>query len=170
MEPTKPPRTNSQLSHTPSPCPHLFHAHTHTQLDALARQVEGLPRSEAAARRIGVGKLLKDFERVRALAQLQLNEVSLIKVASAAGDAAGGTGSVFRMGGAGGGGMGGMATSGRGGDFNPGEGESAPSPPSSSAAAPRLMQTLQGQDVDEMIMEERERDIRKMNQVGPLHT
>lgn len=102
-----------------------------------------------------MGKLLKDYERVRALVQVQLNEVSLIKVASAAGD--GPTSSIFRMS------MGTGATSGRGGDFN--VAESAQSPPSaSSSSAPKLIQTLQGQDVDEMIMEERERDIRKMNQ------
>jgi hypothetical protein len=45
-------------------------------------------------------------------------------------------------------------------DFNLGDGASEGSKP----AVPKLIQTLQGQDVDDLILEERERDIRKMNQ------
>ena len=122
-----------------------------------------------------MGKLLKDFERVKAIVQVQLNEASLIKVTATGGDgwsggggggssssssSGGGSGSggssVFRMGGGGGGGA-------RGGPQDFSLPTDAGSPPS-GAVVPKLIQTLQGQDVDELIMEERERDIRKMNQ------
>lgn len=96
---------------------------------------------------------MKDYDRVRALAQVQINEVSLIKVTSAAGvgDGGVGQGSVFRVNG----GRGGPA------DFNIGD---AASPSEGKLAIPKLIQTLQGQDVEDMILEERERDIKKMNQ------
>ena len=120
--------------------------------------------------------MLKDFERVKAIVQVQLNEASLIKVTATGGDgwsggggggssssgggSGGGSGSgassVFRMGGGGGGGA-------RGGPQDFSLPTDAGSPPS-GAVVPKLIQTLQGQDVDELIMEERERDIRKMNQ------
>ena len=44
-------------------------------------------------------------------------------------------------------------------DFNLAADSASPSP-----AMPKLVQTLQGQDVDDLILEERERDIKKMNQ------
>jgi len=108
-----------------------------------------------------VGKLLKDFERVRVLVAQPLNEVGMIKVSadsntsssSSSGSGtsssnSGGAGSVFRM------------ASGRGPqDFNLAADSASPSP-----AMPKLVQTLQGQDVDDLILEERERDIKKMNQ------
>lgn len=98
-----------------------------------------------------MGKLLKDFERVRALVQTQINEVGLIKVSAAAGDGGGGGGNL------------GVFRTGRGpDDFNLGDGASGGE--GSKPAVPKLIQTLQGQDVDDLILEERERDIRKMNQ------
>ena len=131
----------------------------------MARQAESLPKNEVPARRTAVGKLLKDFERVRVLVAQQLNEVGLIKVSadsntsssSSSGSGSGsgssssnsgGAGSMFRM------------ASGRGPqDFNLAADSASPSP-----AMPKLVQTLQGQDVDDLILEERERDIKKMNQ------
>ena len=131
------------------------------QLDATARQAENLPKNEVAARRIAVGKLLKDFERVKALVHVQVSEASLIKVAANADGANNGAG----FGGGGGGAAGSVfrVAGGRGGpqDFNL---TSDPASPTEGKLVPKLIQTLQGQDVDELILEERERDIKKMNQ------
>lgn len=110
------------------------------------RHLDSMPRSEIAQKRIALAKLQKDFEKVKIGVQALVNESSLIQVQPVAGAASDG---FSRTGGNG------SESSGFDGPSSGGQ---------QQMQAPRFIQTLQGQDVDDAIMEERERDIRKMNQ------
>ncbi len=116
------------------------------QLETQVKGLDQLPRTEIAQKRIALGKLSKDFERVKQLAVVTIGESQSIKVDHSlvgaktnGSDIAAGDGtSVFR------------ADQGRRKDGN---GQNM-----------QFQQQIQGQQVDDLIAEERERDIKKMNQ------
>jgi len=119
------------------------------QLEAQTRQLDQLPRAEIAKSRIALGKLSKDFERVKATVVLMISEAGMVKVeveadaASGGGKGGGANDTVFKM------------------------GTQSNSPAKDSKGGKGGMQfqnQLQGQEVDDLIAEERERDILKMNQ------
>jgi uncharacterized phage infection (PIP) family protein YhgE len=107
-----------------------------SQLDNELKNIEALPRTaESAQKRIALGKLQKDFERVRVGISQIATEVNLIKVNKDYGEPSDNNSSslgVFK-------GMG-----------------------DSEVIAPNVM-VMQGKEVDDLIMEERERDIKKLH-------
>jgi hypothetical protein len=113
------------------------------QLDRHMKQLENLPRTpELAQKRITLGKLTKDFERVKVSVQSISSEAALIKEVEIAGI--------------------------NGNDFNR-IGESTPQQVGKEGSNQQQMtetkfQALIGDEVDEAIRLERERDIKKMNQ------
>eukprot|EP01038_Epipyxis_sp_PR26KG_P012875 gene12875-17253_t len=124
------------------------------QLDHQLQQLETLPRTESAAKRAQLGKLQKDFERLKVSVQSLLSESQLIKVSLdiPESDTFARTGDTSSKNRANsndnfvGGGVG------RGGGFM------------QDQQLMQLKPVMQGHEVDEAIMEERERDIKKMNQ------
>lgn len=111
-----------------------FEGRLKSQLDNELKNIESLPRTaESAQKRIALGKLQKDFERVRVGISQISTEVNLIKVNKDYGEASDGNSlGVFK-----------------------GMGES-------EVIAPNVM-VMQGKEVDDLIMEERERDIKKLH-------
>lgn len=111
-----------------------FESRLKTQLDNELKNIESLPRTaETAQKRIALGKLQKDFERVRVGISQISSEVNLIKVNKDYGETSDGNSlGVFK-----------------------GMGES-------EVIAPNVM-VMQGKEVDDLIMEERERDIKKLH-------
>ena len=114
------------------------------QLEAQTRQLDQLPRTEIAKSRIALGKLSKDFERVKATLVLMIAEAGMVTVEAV--DTAGSHGkgenkTVFDMG-----------------------PQSNGTPKAHSKGGMQFQNQLQGQEVDDQIAEERERDILKMNQ------
>ena len=105
-------------------------------MDNELKNIEALPRTaESAQKRIALGKLQKDFERVRVGISQIATEVNLIKVNKDYGEPSDNNSSslgVFK-------GMG-----------------------DSEVIAPNVM-VMQGKEVDDLIMEERERDIKKLH-------
>ena len=135
------------------------------QLDGQQKQIENLPRSEIAQRRVALTKLAKDFDRIRGLLNQLLQEVTRLrindKLAANESSPMRGSGSVSGMGR---GGMGntvfrmdgnetknGRSSSDRGGGIRQGQ-------------ELQFTAVVQGQDVDDLIAEERQREILKMNQ------
>ena len=113
------------------------------ELDSQLKGLDQLPRTEIAQKRIALGKISKDFDRIKQLVVLTISEASAIKVdanAKATSGAAGGD-SVFRM------------DQGKGGDGKNIQG-----------GQQQFQQQIVGQEVDDLIAEEREKDIKKMNQ------
>lgn len=144
------------------------------QLDALATKIDSLPRSEASSKRATLSKLQKDYDKVVVNIQAILNESTLIKVVNERGEWE--TASPPRVGtrlasGA----PSGVITS-KGSSI-----QSSTQPTSSSTSTYDsstssgiaakdnqkqqivLRPLLTGKEVDDAILEERERDIRKMN-------
>ena len=124
------------------------------QLESQTKQLDQLPRTEIAQKRIALGKISKDFDRVKASVVLLVAEAGSIKVETASKSGKNSNGknnedidgaNVFLMGQQGG-------ASGNG------------TPGGKANNLPQFQQQLQGQDVDDLIAEERERDIKKMNQ------
>jgi hypothetical protein len=149
--------------------------------------LENMLRTEAAPRRTALGKLSKDYDRVKVNIQAIVNQSSLIKVVNERGEVETfartsssivakpnptGNGTVFSMASS--------SSSSRGqlqqqyqqqqdaNDSNISSGNSGTGPAlTQQQQQQRLMQitpVLQGQEVDDAIMEERDRDIKKMNQ------
>jgi hypothetical protein len=148
--------------------------------------LENMLRTEAAPRRTALGKLSKDYDRVKVNIQAIVNQSSLIKVVNERGEVEtfartsssivakpnpAGNGTVFSMASS--------SSSSRGqqqqyqqqqdaNDSNNSSGNSGTGPAlTPQQQQQRLMQitpVLQGQEVDDAIMEERDRDIKKMNQ------
>eukprot|EP01035_Chromulina_nebulosa_P020588 gene20588-26696_t len=52
------------------------------KLDSQFKSLEGLPRAEVAQKRLGLGKLQKDYDRLKTLLQGLSNESSLIKISA----------------------------------------------------------------------------------------
>jgi len=125
------------------------------QLDNLARQMESAPKSsETVQKRIALGKLQKDFERVKVGLHAITTESALIKVTTDVG----GSGSGSSSSGSGGTGV---FTGGR---FSRTEDVAQYNNSNTQGReGPILIQHMVGAEVDAAIMEERERDIRKIN-------
>jgi hypothetical protein len=147
-------------------------------MDSEYQKIDTLPRPEAAPKRTALGKLMKDFDKVKVNIQAILNESALVKVVNERGEVenfartssmaaslpGGGnfsTGSVS----AGNSRLGIADPDNRTGSMN------APPPPPLSKREQqeqlqqmKLKPLLQGREVDDAILEERERDIKKMNQ------
>lgn len=122
------------------------------------QMLEALPRQEAAPKRTALGKLQKDFERIKINMQALTSEAALIKVSQ---DMAGVE--VFSR-------IANIALIGPGGELSgdmqqrimhaADDNNNMPLPPQQKLT---LMPLMQGQEVDDAIMEEREKDIKKMN-------
>ena len=147
------------------------------QLDRTYQKIDALPRPEAAPKRTTLGKLMKDFDKVKVNIQAIMNEASLVKVVNERGEVesfartpamAPTSGTAMSWG---------NPDSGNGSSIDNGNGNSSnpdsvnpPLPPMTRREKEQYMQQLKlkplmhGQDVDDAIMEERERDIKKMNQ------
>jgi len=131
-----------------------------SQLELHSRQLDALQRDATVAqKRIALGKLSKDFDRVKLGVQAIIGEASLIKVAAIEGGGGGGDGFNRRGGGPGSGVAGGGGERDFGADDDSGAAAVA-----ASKHEHIFQQAIVGRDVDDLIMEERERDIRKMNQ------
>jgi hypothetical protein len=102
------------------------------------RQLDQQPRIAVAQKRIALAKLLKDFDRVKITLSTISNECSSIKV----------------------------TVSNESSGYNKTDGISDEDLNGNRQHLQQLnlIQTLQGKDVDEAIMRERERDLRKINQ------
>lgn len=107
------------------------------QLDAEIRQLDLQPRPSVAQKRIALGKLSKDFDRLKSTLSAITSECGAIRVSSVTE-----TNGYFRT----------------GGD------DDKVSSDRQNVNQLQLIQTLQGKDVDEAIQRERERDLRKINQ------
>lgn len=117
------------------------------QLDAEMRMLDQQPRAVIAQKRISLAKLLKDFDRVRASLAATTAECATIAV-NVSESSSSNSGSVGTIG------------SGK----NPfDEVSGGDTQQSCSVRQPKLIQTLQGKDVDEAIMRERERELQKIN-------
>lgn len=135
------------------------------QLDGQLRLLEKMPRTEAAPKRTAVGKLQKDFERIKMNVQALSSEASLIKVSQELA----GKESFARVGGGAGssGGAGRRNTPSSGNIFD----ERPPLPPEEqqqqqqfqTKSGLQIQNMLQDREIDEAIMAERERDIKKLN-------
>lgn len=128
-----------------------------SQLDSLARQMESSPKSpEIAQKRIALSKLQKDFERVKVGMQAITSESALIKVtpvANSNGEGAGGMG-IF---------TGGRFSRTEDIEHSTNNNGNQSNGSSNDREGPILIQHMVGAEVDAAIMEERERDIRKIN-------
>ena len=101
------------------------------------RQLDQMPRTAVAQKRIALGKLMKDYDRVKTTLNAVVGESAAIKVAVPSSSSGGGGGG--------------------GNPFDEDDGGGL------NSRQPRLIQTLQGKEVDDAIMLERERDLRKIN-------
>ena len=120
------------------------------QLDFQNKQLENQPRgSEVAQRRIALGKLAKDFDKIKASIQSISSDATQITVDASIHSSSGLGGRVVRS----------------------GVSEPRRDEPISATASQRqmqmqepMLQMMVGEDVDEAIAEERAREIIKMNQ------
>lgn len=118
------------------------------QIDSQMKLLDSQPRStEVAQKRIALGKLLKDHEKIKAGLQQVCSDALMIKVTQESAPR-----TVFSRTGA-----------------SPGEDTTAAEKGTSSERRrqlqePQILHAIQGQDVDDAIREEREREIIKMNQ------
>jgi hypothetical protein len=147
------------------------------QMDDEYQKVDALPRPEAAPKRTTLGKLMKDFDKVKVNIQAILNEASLVKIVNERGEvesfartSSAATSSASAPATAGGtSGSSGTPSWGRGGTGFVDQNAEPPRPPMSKQEQAQHIQQLklkpllQGQEVDDAILEERERDIKKMN-------
>lgn len=118
-----------------------FEGQLKNQLDGEMRQLDQLPRTAVAQKRIALGKLMKDFDRVKLTLNAIVGESATIKVAAQTNNSS-------------------SSSSGKGSGNNPFDEEESKN---LNSRQPRLIQTLQGKEVDEAIVRERERDLRKIN-------
>jgi len=132
------------------------------QLDNLGRQMESsAPKSsETVQKRIALGKLQKDFERVKVGLHAITTESALIKVTTEVGVSGSGSSS----GSSSSSGNGGTGVFHTGGRFSRTEDVAQYNNSNTQGReGPILIQHMVGAEVDAAIMEERERDIRKIN-------
>lgn len=112
-----------------------------SQLDSQIRQLDNLPRNEIASRRAGLAKLQKDFDRVKGALPGITSDAATIKVSRDTGSSE----SFKRMG-----------------------EKDLPIPPGKGQQLQQRhlagQSVMVEQDTDEMIIEERNRDIQKLNQ------
>lgn len=131
------------------------------QLDFQMSQLDNIPRTEAASKRTTLAKLLKDYDRIKVHVQAISSESALIKVTREAG---GDSEKFSRTGNN-------NVTFSNNNNYNDryvsGGNQSTrdlPVPPQQQQQQLTLKPVLTGREVDDAIMEERERDILKMNQ------
>lgn len=146
-------------------------------MDKEFQKIEAMPRPEAAPKRTALGKLMKDFDKVKVNIQAILNESALVKVVNERGEVesfartgavAAGTTSALN----------GTMSSNNNATQNGTQGwasvgatdhNNLPAPPMNKQQQAQHIQQLklqplmQGKEVDDAILEERERDIKKMN-------
>jgi t-SNARE complex subunit (syntaxin) len=120
-----------------------FEGQLKNQLDGEMRQLDQLPRTSVAQKRIALGKLMKDFDRVKLTLNAIVGESATIKVAAPTSSSSSSS-----------------SSSSKGSGKNPFDDEEGTN---FNSRQPRLIQTLQGKEVDEAIVRERERDLRKIN-------
>jgi hypothetical protein len=113
------------------------------KLDEHVRTVNALPRDQAVARRVSVVKLQKDYEKIKVQYQTILSNYSTIRVDRSAGTSGNADGSFSN------------AYDNSAGGFS--------APQGRQQQQQHQMIQLQGQDVEDMIIEEREKDIQKIN-------
>lgn len=105
------------------------------------RQLDQQPRVLVAQKRTALSKLLKDFDRVRTTLNAITNECNSIRVSVISVDDSSGSSKLKEK-----------------------DDEEGDSNEGMHNQQYQLVQTLQGKDVDEAILRERERDLRKINQ------
>lgn len=128
----------------------MLESKTKNQLDHQMQMLEALPRQEAAPKRTALGKLQKDFDRIKINMQALSSESALIKISHDMGES-----ESFNR-------IGEVTTNGMQRESHQtGDGGGAPMDQQQKLA---LVPLMQGNEVDDAIMEEREKDIRKMNQ------
>lgn len=123
------------------------------QLDTEVRQLENLPRNEIASKRASLAKLQKDFDRIKVALPGVISDASLIKVDRGmvgTGSSKSNNGSGF---------MRVTSSSQKGIPTPPGQGGRQQQQLQQMPKVPVLIE----QDIDEMIIEERNRDIQKLN-------
>lgn len=136
------------------------------QLDSQMKQLENMPRSEIAQRRVGLTKLSKDFERIRLETSQLSTDVTRLRVNDKL--AAPETNTIGNNASSGHGGMSGSTVFRM--DDETKNGRSPERESRGGTAGGRQNQevqfkkVVQGQDVDDLIAEERQREILKMNQ------
>jgi hypothetical protein len=118
------------------------------QLASQVKKLSAEPKNTVAQKRLAVSKLQKDYERVRQVVE------GLVKTSEAKMIAGPGEGGAGEAGSSGGARYGNMKNG------SAGEGRTV----SNSSDGPRVLQKLQGHEVDEAIAQERERDILKINE------
>lgn len=143
------------------------------QLDALAAKIDSLPRNEVSSKRATLSKLQKDYDKVVVNIQAILNESTLIKVVNERGELE--TASPPRVGTrlASGASSGVITSKGSSNQSSTQSSSSSTYDSSTSSGITAkdnqkqqqivLKPLLMGKEVDDAILEERERDIRKMN-------
>jgi hypothetical protein len=143
------------------------------QMDVQQKQLESLPRAEVAQRRVALAKLTKDFERIRlGLNQLSqdVNRLRVDDAAAAAAESGGGMGKAPAYSGAGGGNRTGNGDTvfrmdGNDGSFSSGNNRSSKGGGrDANGNQVQFQQVMVGQQIDELLAEEREQEILKMNQ------
>mmetsp|Transcript_13618 Transcript_13618/g.22719 ORF Transcript_13618/g.22719 Transcript_13618/m.22719 type:complete len:281 (+) Transcript_13618:59-901(+) len=140
-------------------------------LDAFSQKVESMPRSEAASKRTVMGKMQKDFDKLKTNIQAVCNESTLIKVVNERGEVetfARTAGAAATAGVA----VGEMTRNNANGSVSSSDGSTVFRMGQTANAATQgkqlqqqmdLKPLLQGKEVDDAILAEREQDIKKMN-------
>jgi hypothetical protein len=136
------------------------------QLDGHMRELESLPKSGIAQRRIAIGKISKDFERIQGGINVMVNDLNSLKVDGKANESskhksgvtttnsgafAGKKQSIFRL-----------STSSKKDIEETSEYRKHEAKIEESFAA-QQQQQISGQNVDDLLIEEREKDLLKMN-------
>jgi len=141
------------------------------QLDFQISQLENMPRTEAASKRTTLGKLLKDFERIKVNVQSISSESALIKITREAGGEPEKFSRVGNTNNNSTGGRGNNSNGNNSANYNDGyvysnQSNNPPPPPQFQQISNlhQLKPVMSGREVDDAIMEEREKDILKMNQ------
>lgn len=143
------------------------------QTDIQQKQLESLPRAEVAQRRVALGKLTKDFERIKLGLNQLTQDVNRLRVDDAIAEANGTSG--LSTGGlkfAGAAPSGGRASSGRGNSVFRMDGRDGSRDDSRDnnsrggvqAQGIQFQQVIKGEQIDDLLAEEREKEILKMNQ------
>jgi hypothetical protein len=123
------------------------------QIDNESKKLENMPRTEAAQKRVTLSKLQKDYDKLKLSVQALSSESSVIKVNDTDGF---GTKSSNKA-------QSGDEYSSNSSSSNSSSGGGGGGNRGTALAEPQLIE-IQSQDIDEMILEERNREIKKINQ------
>jgi hypothetical protein len=145
-------------------------------IDSYAQKVESLPRAEAASKRTVLGKMQKDYERLRVSVSAIVNESALVKVVNERGEqetfartgavpmSASGLASSSGSGSGSGSGSSSAGGGGGNGTVFTGKASAQAQLQQGQQQQQNLQLLLSGKEVDDAILEERERDIKRVNQ------